>query len=77
VERGWQVGDRFVGTLLGPEGTGRPARWGWALVLLVQAVLFLVPLVHLWVCRVWRGRVDGSGWSLRTAQWTRASSDSD
>jgi hypothetical protein len=45
-----------VGTLLGPEGTGRPAQ-GWALSLQGRSVV--VPLVHLWVGRVWRRWVAG------------------
>ena len=57
MERGWQVEDRFVGTLLGPEGTGRSDE-GW-IVGLGQGHRVLVPLVRLWVCRVWRGCVGG------------------
>ena len=64
-----------VGTLLGPEGTGRP-REGEGLV-----VSFRATWVSYRRCPC-GGRGAGgvvwtvSGRSLRTAQWTRASSDS-
>jgi hypothetical protein len=73
-----------VGTLLGPEGTGRAFAAVVVVgvgVVLVRGRLDLVPLFALLpcgggVCRLagWCGVVAGC-W-LRTAQWTRASSDS-
>ena len=56
MERGWQVEDRFVGTLLGPEGTGRPS--GWALIS-GRAIVFLYRCVSCGSAWVWRGCVGG------------------
>ena len=50
----------FVGTLLGPEGTGRARRCGgWGLLLLFRGSLVLVPACSLRGVRGWRGRVEG------------------
>ena len=40
---GWLV----VGTLLGPEGTGRPCVWGWV-VRLVEGLMLVVPPGPVW-----------------------------
>ena len=56
-------GDRLeygvVGTLLGPEGTGRPPGSRGVGVGLGRAGLYLIPLCLLWECMGWWGRVAG------------------
>jgi hypothetical protein len=80
--RGWRVeGDRVeygvVGTLLGPEGAGHRLGSGGVGGLSGRAIVFL----YRWCtcgCVGSGGDVSVvSGCTLRTAQWTRASSDSD
>jgi hypothetical protein len=60
VDRSLGCGIWFVGTLLGPEGTGRPRMWG-VLGSRFRAVLFLVPLCLLWECA---GLAGAWGWCL-------------
>ena len=71
--------DRFVGTLLGPERADPAGGFPWSWTLLLCQGL---PVSHTAVLPVGgdgSGGVVGwvSGRTLRTAQWTRASSDSD
>jgi len=60
---------------VGSWGSGLFARVlpGWVRRTL-QGLLYLVPPCPLEGVWVWRGRVGVSGRTLRTAQWTRASS---
>ena len=64
VWNGVGVVGRFVGTLLGPEGTGHPdaGDGGGVRASSVRAFLFLVPPASCGGVRVGRGRVGGFWW---------------
>src|SRR5947209_8567592 len=62
----WWCGGLVVGTLLGPEGTGDRV--------LVEGFMLVVPPGALWGVRAGGGGCGATSRTLRTAQWTRASS---
>src|SRR3954471_6390514 len=75
-ERGWSGVSAVVGTLLGPEGADPPGEPGGELLLRFGADLLSYRRCPRGGGWAGGGVGSGTGRTLRTAQWTRASSDS-